>query len=257
MALRSGLKGVAGKQGSEVVSIDLSRIKALTFDVGGTVFDWQGTIIGAVSELAATKGATVDAQAFARTWRAAMFDHLIAMNRGQAEVLNADGIHRRALDGMDAAFSQLALSPDEKDELTRAWHRMGAWPGVPEAIAALRARYTVSILSILSVPILVGSSKTSGVDWDLILSCEFLTAYKPEAAAYQGAARLLALDPGQVMMVAAHPFDLRGARAAGLATANLQPNLSEPSEFLPPESEPGEFDIEAEDFADLVRQLCP
>jgi len=239
------------------VTIDLSRIRALTFDVGGTVFDWQSTIINAVTDLAAAKETAVDAQAFARTWRAAMFDHLVAMNSGNAEVMNADGMHRRALDGMDEAFAELALNPDEKDDLTRAWHHMPAWPGVPEAIAALRQRYVVSILSILSVPILVGSSRTAGIDWDLILSCEFLPAYKPEPDSYQGAARLLALEPGQVMMVAAHPFDLRGARAAGLATANLQPNLSEPSEFLPPESEPGEFDIEAEDFADLVRQLCP
>jgi 2-haloacid dehalogenase len=239
------------------VTIDLSRIRALTFDVGGTVFDWQSTIIGAVGELAQAKGASVDAEAFARTWRAAMFGHLVAMNKGEAEVMNADGMHRKALDGMDEAFADLALSPTEKDDLTRAWHRMPAWPGVPEAIAALRQRYVVSILSILSVPILVGSSRTAGIDWDLILSCEFLPAYKPEPESYQGAVGLLAMQPDQVMMVAAHPFDLRGARAAGLRTANLQPNLSEPNEFLPPESEPGEFDIEAENFADLVRQLCP
>jgi 2-haloacid dehalogenase len=113
----------------------------------------------------------------------------------------------------------------------------------------------VVVLTILSWESIVGSSKAAGVQWDGILSCEFLGYYKPSLQAYLKAAGLLGLKPSEALMVAAHEGDLAAARTAGLYTAYVgvpeQDNVAEG--FEPPVET--NFDIEARDFESLCEQL--
>ena len=129
---------------------------------------------------------------------------------------------------------------------------MGVWEDVPDALLRLRERYVVAILTVLSLSIVVDSSKHAGIDWDAYLSCEFLGVYKPEAKAYQTAARLLGAEPEETMMVAVHPPDLAAAAKAGLKTAYVKPKLKEAGSRGATDA----FDIRAEDYRDLARQLC-
>jgi len=197
----------------------LRDVKVLTFDVGGTVFDWHSAVSEAVGEIASSKGVTVDAPAFATGWRELFFDTLAKVRSGALQRMNADGIHRLTLDEVAPRFSSLALSDLEKDNLTDVWHRLPAWPDANPAIQRLRARYTVAVLTVLSFGIVIDSSKRAGIDWDAIISCEFLQHYKPDVDAYLDGLELLGVEPREAMMVAAHEWDLKAAKEAGLATA--------------------------------------
>ena len=234
---------------------DLSNIRALAWDVGGTVFDWHHTIRDEVAAIADAQGVELNAAEFTNMWRFTMFRRLTLVRRGELPWLNADQLHRRVLDEVLEAYPQLQLNLAERDELNTVWHRLRAWPDAPAALEALRSRYTVTVLTVMSWSIAVDCSKHNGIAWDGILSCEFLHHYKPEPEAYRAAARLLNLRPDQVMMCAAHKGDLSAAARAGMTTAYV-PVRGERGAGNDPDLSPDpSFTINAADYPDLTRQL--
>lgn len=236
---------------------NLDQVKALTFDVGGTVFDWHSTIRDEMQAISDARGWDLDCAAYANTWRRTMFELLAKVREGELPWMNADQLHRMALDEIAPEFPAVDLSAAELDELNRVWHRLRAWPDFAPALERLRTRYTVTVLTVLSWSIVVDSSKHNGLSWDGILSCEFLGHYKPNAEAYLAAVRLLGLEPHQVMMVAAHPWDLKSAAAAGLRTAYV-PRPGERGKGNDGDlSAPDFVDVAGDDFPDLARKLVP
>ena len=232
-------------------------VKALTFDVGGTVFDWRGAIEAEIQRHSDEKGAGVDARQFATDWRVKMFQTLDRMKVGELPMLNADGIHRRVLDEVLDDHASLKLSVSERDELNQIWHRMKTWPGAVDAIHKLRDTYTTTVLTVLSYAIAVDCSKFNGLNWDGIMSGEFMDHYKKDPEAYQQGARLLGHKPDEVMMVATHAADLMGAKMAGLKTAYI--HVEEEWIDIYPTPEPvhplDEFDVSASSWAELVEKL--
>ena len=234
---------------------DIATIKALTFDVGGTVCDWHATVRDAVRDVAKARGVPVDAARFANDWRQRMLQLVGQVRAGELPWLNADQLHRRALDELLDGSPLAELVEDEREALVHVWHRLRVWPDAAAAVEQLRRRYTVVVLSILSFSLLVDSSKHAGIAWDGIISCEFIGRYKDDPVAYETGVRWLGLRPEQVLMVAAHPWDLHGARRVGLRTAYVP----RPGEWGEPETrdlapDPA-FDIAARDFPDLAAQL--
>ena len=232
-------------------------VKALMFDVGGTVFDWRGAIETELRSLSAEKGMPVDVQQFASDWRREMFVMLGKVRREELPTMNADQIHRLVLDDVLERHGTIRLSTSERDDLNQAWHRMKTWPDAAAAIQQLRESYTVVVLTILSYAIVVDCSKLNELGWDGILSCEFLDQYKGHPRAYQQGAELLGLEPAEVMMVAAHAADLKAAKDAGLKTAYVHRENEWVSEYPTPEPiHPLDtFDVSATDFNDLVKKL--
>ena len=237
------------------MAVDLHTIRALTFDVGGTIFDWHHTIREEIERLAQARGVEMDYASFTNNWRWRMFELLGQVRSGALPWMNADELHRHALDDMIETYPAFDLTTTERDELNQVWHRLRVWTDAPQALERLRSRYTVVVLTILSWALVVDSSKTAGITWDGILSCEFLGHYKPDAEAYHAGVRLLGIEPHEAMMVAAHPGDLRAAKAAGLHTAFV-PRPGERGEGNDPDLSPqSDFDVNATDFHDLARQL--
>lgn len=234
---------------------DQSTIKALAFDVGGTVFDWHSTVRDEIDALAHTKGLDLNGAEFANRWRRGMFGELGRVIRGQSEWMNIDALHRIVLDRLLDQYSIQSLSEQEKRDLNQVWHRIKPWPDVRSGLQRLRTRYIVFGFSILSFRLLVDVSKRAGLHWDALISCEFLKYYKPDPRAYQGAVALLGMKPEEVMMVAAHPMDLRGALSAGLKSAYVP----RPAEYGTPDNrdltpDPN-FEIVAKDFNNLADKL--
>ncbi len=237
------------------MAVDLNTIKALSFDVGGTIFDWHHTIRDEVERLAQERGVEMDCASFTNNWRWRMFELLGQVRSGELPWMNADELHRRALDDMVVQYPILDLTIAERDALNQVWHRLWVWTDAPQALEQLRSRYTVVVLTILSWALVVDSSKMAGITWDGILSCEFLGHYKPDPEAYQAGVQLLGIAPHEAMMVAAHPGDLRAAKAAGLHTAYV-PRPGERGEGNDPDLSPQpDFDVNATDFHDLTRKL--
>jgi 2-haloacid dehalogenase len=239
----------------------IGSVKALVFDVGGTVFDWHGTIQARVEALARERSAHCDASAVAVDWRRRMFVLLEQMRAGEITPTNADGLHRLALDDILPTYPELDLSVGERDQLNEVWHQLRVWPDFPEALDTLKTKYTVIVLTILSWSIVVDSSKLRGLWWDGVLSCEFLGGYKPDHEAYLSATRLLRIRPEEAMMVAAHPGDLQAASEVGYRTAFVarqeagqHANQADLRPFPNP-GPYGPFDVWVEDFAHLASEL--
>src|SRR5262245_8883860 len=199
---------------------DLAGVRALVFDVFGTVVDWRGSVIGAVEALARAKGLTADWPGFADQWRREGYVEPIArIRRGGAPGADADTLPRRKLDELLPAYGLGDLGADEVADLNRVWHRLQPWPDAVEGLTRLKRRFVISPLSNGNFALLTNMAKRGGLPWDCILSADLFGAYKPDPATYLGAARLLGIAPSELMMVAAHAGDLRAAREHGLRTA--------------------------------------
>ena len=234
---------------------EIAAVKALTFDVFGTVVDWRGSIGREVRAFAAEKKLRVNAAKFADALRSG---YRPAMNRvagGELPWTKIDDLHRMILEEVLAKFRVTALSESEKAHLNRAWHRLKPWPDSVRGLKLLKKKFTIATLSNGNVALLNNMAKNAGLPWDLILSAEIFHHYKPEPEVYLGAADMLGLQPGEVMMVAAHKEDLRAAARQGLRTALvLRPNEYGKGRHPDLTPEPA-FDINAANFIDLATQL--
>lgn len=232
-----------------------SNVKALLFDVFGTVVDWRSSIIREGQLLARTKGLEVDWPAFADAWRAGYVPAMNRVRSGEIPWTHIDALHREILDGLLAEHGIASLREDEIDHLNRAWHRLLPWPDSVPGLNRLRARFIVATLSNGNISLLVEMARNAGLPWDCIFSSELFGHYKPDPETYEGAARLLDLAPSAVMMVAAHKSDLRAAARCGLATAFVARPLEYGPDRQPDCAPDAAFDVNATDMLDLARQL--
>ena len=234
---------------------ELANVKALTFDVFGTVVDWRGSIAREVRAMASEKKLRVNASKFADALRSGSRPAMNRVASGELPWTKIDNLHRMILDEVLAKFRVSALNELEKVELNRAWHRLKPWPDTVRGLKRLKKKFTISTLSNGNVALLNNMAKNAGLPWDLILSAEIFHHYKPEPEVYLGAADMLGLQPHEVMMVAAHKDDLRAAARQGLRTALvLRPNEYGKGRHPDLSPEPA-FDINASDFGDLATQL--
>lgn len=244
-----------GEASTRMSAIELAHIKALTFDVFGTVVDYRSTIIREGAHLNATRGLAVDWARFADAWRGAYRPNMERVARGELPWMNLDALHRLALDDLLARFGITTLAEEEIANLNRVWHRLEPWPDAVAGLTRLRARYILATLSNGNVALLVNMAKHSGLPWDCVFSAELARLYKPDPAVYRMAANLLDLRPEQVMMVAAHPDDLRAAQAQGMKAAFVPRPLEHGPAATPDLPRDSAFDVMAVDFLDLARQL--
>lgn len=236
--------------------MSIEDVRALTFDVFGTVTNWRASVIAEGEALAERHGFETDWPSFADEWR---FDGYIAGMRrvrdGELPWMPVDQLHRIKLDQLLAERRIEGLSEEEVADFNRAWHRLQPWPDVPHGLDRLRTKYIVSTLSNGNVALLTNMAKNGGFAWDCVLSAELTGAFKPEPQCYQRAAELLGLEPQQVMMVAAHQGDLRAAAEVGFHTAFIP----RPDEYGPdrePDLTPDRsFDFVADGFIELADQL--
>jgi len=235
----------------------LGKVRALVFDVFGTVVDWRSSIIREGELLAAARRLQVDWPAFADAWRAGYRPAMDRVGSGTLGWTNIDTLHRMILDELLVKFSIKGLSEADIDHLNRSWHRLSPWPDTVGGLNRLRGRYVISTLSNGNVSLLVNMAKNAGLPWDCVLSGEFFKAYKPDPRVYQGAAAVLGCANDEVMLVAAHTNDLEGARKAGLKTAYVHRALEFGAEKRKKSmaEQNLDFDVLATDFLDLANQL--
>jgi 2-haloacid dehalogenase len=233
-----------------------STIKALAFDVFGTVVDYRGTIIREGERLNRAKGLSVDWGQFADAWRARYRPSMDRVMHGELPWTNLDALHRLSLNDLLSEF-QLNdhFNQDEREHLNHVWHRLQPWPDAIPGLTHLRKRFVLATLSNGNVALLVNMARYSGLPWDCILSAELVQAYKPDPRIYQMAIRLLGLQSHEVMLVAAHQEDLRAAQAQGMQAAFVPRPLEHGPHQVPDLIPDAPFDIVATDFMDLAQQL--
>ena len=254
--IRAGI-GLGALPSSLALSQDsvANSVKALTFDVFGTVVDWRSSIIREGQLLSANKGFDVDWAEFADRWRGGYGPAMARVRSGELPWTKIDDLHRLILDELVAEVGLMGLTETELDHFNRAWHRLIPWPDTVAGLNRLKTKYVITTLSNGNVSLLTNMAKNAGLPWDAVLSAELSKHYKPDPEAYLAAAELLSLPPEQVMMVAAHPGDLRAASRVGLRTAYVIRPLERGPGRPVDRNEDGEFDYTADDFVDLARKL--
>lgn len=226
------------------MTLQPSAIKLIVFDTFGTVVDWRGSIIRDLSEWGRGQGVEIDWGELALRWRARYRPQMDRVRSGEIAWTNLDALHHEALGQVLAEMNAPPLTPAQHHHVNMVWHRLEPWSDAVPGMTRLRARHVIGSLSNGNVALLVNMARHAGLPWDFIFSCELFHRYKPDPETYLGACRLMALEPSQVMMCAAHNEDLSAARSLGLATAFVV----RPAEYGPGQTS----DLSAEEDWDVV-----
>jgi 2-haloacid dehalogenase len=197
----------------------LLDVRALVFDVFGSVVDWRGSIQRDLTAWGVANGKNVDWEAFARDWRSHYQPNLEEVRSGRRPFALLDTLHREALNVLLPKYGIDDLTEAQKDHINQVWHRLDGWPDSVPGLLRLKARFTIAPLSNGNVSLLNNMAKYAALPWDLNLSTQWFNAYKPKPETYLGAVKALGLESEQVMMCAAHNDDLKAARNVGLKTA--------------------------------------
>jgi 2-haloacid dehalogenase len=223
-------------------------VRALVFDVFGTLVDWRTGI----AEAFRSSGLDGDPTELADDWRARYVPILAEVNDQRRPWGNFDELHFVTLDDL-LRQREIDASDETRRRLVAAWHALDPWPDVKDGVEQLRSAHVAATLSNGHVAMLVDLARHGDLRFDCVLSAELARAYKPDPAVYLMAARLLALDPADVMLVAAHPWDLKGARNAGLRSALVR----RPLEHGPntPSGDDANADHVVDDLAELAARL--
>jgi len=236
---------------------ELANVKALVFDVFGTVVDWRASVIAEGVAWGEAKDLNIDWSEFADRWRLGYKPAMDKVRKGQIPWTRLDDIHRMILEDLLKEFKIEGLTEEEKVSWTHVWRRLKPWSDSVEGLTRLKKKYVIAPLSNGNIALMTELSKFGGLPWDAILGAELVQHYKPDREVYVSAYYYLDLKPEEVMMCAAHVGDLQAARSCGLRTAFI----FRPHEYgngrvsVPDSASPGDFDLVSESITDLALQM--
>jgi 2-haloacid dehalogenase len=236
--------------------MSVSNVKALTFDVFGTVVDWRSSIIREGEALGKSKGIThVNWAEFADAWRGGYRPSMDKVRKGELPWTRIDDLHRMVLDELLVKFKIKGLTEEETVQFNKAWHRLTPWPDSVPGLTRLKKGFIISTLSNGNTALLTNMAKFGGLPWDCVLSSENFQHFKRDPEVYQGAAYMLDLPIDQVMMTAAHKDDLQAAHNQGMKTAYVpRPKEHGPDRVIDTSPEPW-MDVCATSFEELASKL--
>ncbi len=193
----------------------LPSVTTLAFDIFGTVLDLTGSLVAPTDRFLKELGSDLTGVDFYPQWRArqrieqyqdtlVMLGHsgyLETCRRALAYALRANGVEFR---------------PGQVEEFMAVWQDLSPYPDSLTGLRRLSKTYRLVALSNGEPDYLLHLARNRiGFEFDKIISVEEAGAFKPHPAVYRAAARLMDVEPAEVMMVAAHSFDIMGARACG------------------------------------------
>jgi 2-haloacid dehalogenase len=194
------------------------KIKAVFFDFMGTCLDWHSSVVQAFPPAIDNKTASD----LALEWRKQYF---IANNQRYLQGLAPEDIDITLARVLDAVLGQFPnvkskLDTNAKKQLVEAWHSQPAWPEVQQAIRSIRENLGLEVFVHANgtTRLQLDLTRSSGLNFNMLFSSQLLGVYKPSPEAYQKALQLVKLQPDEVVLVAAHAYDLRGAQNVGLRT---------------------------------------
>lgn len=235
--------------------MSLTDVKALIFDVFGTVVDWRSSIINQCQELGRLKGVEADWGEFADSWRGQYRPFMDKVRNGDLPWTNLDALHRMSLDVVLDQFGLSGFSDSERDQMNLFWHNLRPWADSVPGLYRLKSRYIIATMSNGNIALMTNMAKNGGLPWDCILGAEVAKHYKPDPESYQTAVNLLGLKPNQVMMTAAHQGDLLASQEVGLQTGFIPRPMEHGPDRTPDPTPDPSFNVVATDFMDLATKM--
>lgn len=229
-------------------------IRALVFDVFGTLVDWRSGVAREAARLLGAEAPTLDADAFADAWRRRYGPSMETVRSGARPFVDLDTLHAESLPLVLAELGIVGAPDATRRELVQAWHRLDAWPDVPHALRRLRTRHLLAPNSNGHIRLMADLARRNGLIFDAILGAGHSRDYKPKPALYRDAVAAFGFAPAETLMVAAHSGDLAAAASHGLSTAHI----ARPREHGPGGGETAPnvpVTYAARDLTDLADQL--
>ncbi len=227
----------------------------IVFDTFGSVVDWRGSLIADLTAYGRQRGVAADWPALVDAWRASYHPSMDRVRKGELPWTKLDALHRGSLDKLVADFGITGLTEADLVHINLGWHRLNPWPDSVAGLTRLKTKFVIGPLSNGNVSLLTYMAKHAGLPWDMVFGSDLFMHFKPDPETYLGVAAMMDLEPGQVMLAAAHNNDLANARKCGLMTA-FWPR---PDEYGPNQvrdfTADQEWDVVATDIEDLARQL--
>jgi len=231
-----------------------TNIKALIFDVFGTVVDWRKTLTNNLNFYLPQKLSKSELEKFAKEWRKGYSDYIKEFNNNKLEWKTVDQIHKEKLIRILENYNLIQYIDDKTlNELNKIWHKLDPWEDTVEGLDLLKKKFRIGTLSNGNFSLLLNMSKFSNLHWDFIFSGDIFLKYKPDKFVYEKAVEYLGLEKNEVMLVAAHENDLLSAQKSGLKTAYVH----RPLEYTNTASEKplNQFDFFCDNFIDLNKIL--
>lgn len=238
-----------------IIMSNLNNVKAICFDVFGTVVDYRSSIIKEGERWNQTKNLTINWAKFVDKWRGRYRPNITRVLNGDLPWMNLDSLHKMVLHELLEEFEVANLSEEEINQLNECWHRLEPWEDSVPGLNRLKKKFILSPLSNGNIALQTRLAKYSRLPWDVILSPELIKSYKPDKNVYLMAAELLALKPEEILMVAAHQYDLQAAKKLGMKTAYILRPLEYGSNSIPDLRPTESYDIIGNDIIDLAKQL--
>lgn len=232
-----------------------SAVRAIVFDTFGTIVDWRGSLVAALQSFGTERGLEAPWERVADRWRAAYVPNMDRVRRGALAWTILDELHHAALVELLPEFGIASLPESDLRFLASCWHRLSPWPDAVEGLRRLKTKYIIGPLSNANLSLLVDLAKFADLPWDVIFGADLFRHYKPDPETYLGVCGYLGLRPEQVIMAAAHNYDLAAAKELGLGTAFIpRPTEHGPEQStdLSPEQN---WDLIATDLIDLADRL--
>lgn len=196
----------------------MKEVRALFFDVFGTLVDWRSSIALEARAILTPLGIAINGEAFADAWRDQYQPAMEEVRSGRLPFCKLDQLHSRNLDIVLRNFGLDHVDATTRANLNLAWHRLAAWPDVRKGLSRLRSKFRIAPCSNGNISLVADLARRNGFLWDAIVGAELARDYKPKPAVYLSAAAAFDCTPDETMMVAAHSSDLTAAAAAGLGT---------------------------------------
>ncbi|CAE6533621.1 unnamed protein product [Rhizoctonia solani] len=235
----------------------LTEVKALVFDVFGTVYDWHTNVTKTLVTHARPGSPLTRSQweIFAHKWRQGIYTYRnAAVERGK--YFSPETIYFRTLEELVKTQDVNEGWDDAEMKLIcEAWGRQSPWEDTLSGMELLKANFFVVALSNGSAKDLITMNRASGVTWDYILTSDLINTTKPSPESYKIAIRLLGLKPKEIAMVAAHEYDLEAAKNQGMKTIYI--NRDTEDTLVDKSTLRGRFDlfIESGGLQQLVKQM--
>ncbi len=227
----------------------LQRVHTLTFDLFGTVLDLTGGIVPVVKDYLASKNCPADPARFWADWRSRQ---RLEQHQDSILMLGHCGYLEAARRALLFTLRSRGVQFDagEPEEIIAVFENLQPFADARIGLRRLGERYRLVALSNGNQR-LIDRLTANNIDvrFDGCLSVERVGRFKPHPSVYRMAAAELACDPGEIMMVAAHSFDILGARACGFRGAFVNRYR------LPYEESKLQPDLTVDDFVQLAAAL--
>ncbi len=201
---------------------DASKIRALAFDIQGTTLDYYTPLADMMKGVNQQKGLALDVDAVITEWRHGYSEVIGEILAGKRAWIPTEQVYADALDRvLDRHNVGDKFSAPDRARMTEVWAQMIPWPDTASGLERLRKKFLLTTLSNSGMQTVGKMLKRLDLQFDYILTAELAHSFKPDGGVYRLVTQNLGVPVENIMMIACHKYDLKGAHEFGFRTGYI------------------------------------